>query len=540
MASTFYTAQWQATYKTYTRQFRGWFTYDWYPNHSPTQARLVIYSHGVEKIPTGKTTWEQSTGTFRFTNAYTRTYTRNCKTNVITFASTANSQVTMETINANIYFDKYDSSARTIYVDYAISKDDSVWKGSGSGRLPLTVPAKTTYAINYYANNGVNPPGSQSKIHGQTVTIKGAESMTRTGYTFVNWNTLANPTLDNPGDAYGPNTANTTYSTDTPLALYAQWTPNTYTVSYDSNGGSGTMADSTFTYDTSNTLRANTFTRANYMFAGWATTSDSTTVTYVETEGTPATITTNLSTGAPVTLYAVWKYIYEPPVIQNCLSTRATWKDTNTIENDDAGVAAIILPSIIPGSKYTSLTNKDYTYTLVEVYYQLATDSTGTPTRIPFLVSTSPKAIADGQIITNAAAISSWRLPQRDSNDPDDFPSIQFDTGSQYNIIVKAYTLDSNSLNANCMAEAENYIDFISVAEFIIDFDPEGESIGIFTIATGGVTDSITNETVKIVYLNGDIALMLDDDQDNSLDNSILNSLQRLRWDTDIDSNIGG
>lgn len=529
MASTFYTAQWQATYKTYTRQFRGWFTYDWYPNHSPTQARLVIYSHGVEKIPTGKTTWEQSTGTFRFTNAYTRTYTRNCKTNVITFASTANSKVTMETINANIDFDKYDSSARTIYVDYAISKDDSVWKGSGSGRLPLTVPAKTTYAINYYANNGVNPPGSQSKIHGQTVTIKGAESMTRTGYTFVNWNTLANPTLDNPGDAYGPNTANTTYSTDTPLALYAQWTPNTYTVSYDSNGGSGTMADSTFTYDTSNTLRANTFTRANYMFAGWATVSDSTTVAYAETEGTPPTITTNLSTGAPVTLYAVWKYIYEPPVIQSCLSTRATWKDTNTIENDDAGVSAIILPSVIPGSKYTSLTNKDYTYTLVEVYYQLATDSTGTPTRIPFITGNSTSSGTNGQIITNTN-ISSWRTPA----------AIEFDTGSQYNIIVKAYTLNSNSLNANHMAEAENYIDFISVAEFIVDFDPEGESIGIFTIATGGVTDSTTNEVIKIIHLNGDIALMLDDSHVGSTDASILSSLQRLGWSVDIDSNIGG
>ena len=54
------------------------------------------------------------------------------------------------------------------------------------------------------------------------------------------------------------------------VTLYAQWTPITWTVKYAANGGSGTMADSTFTFhDPNSVLRKNEFTRKGYEFKYW-------------------------------------------------------------------------------------------------------------------------------------------------------------------------------------------------------------------------------------------------------------------------------
>ena len=44
---------------------------------------------------------------------------------------------------------------------------------------------------------------------------------------------------------------------------------NTYTIQYNANGGSGSMADTKVTYGVQHTLRANTFTRTGYTFKGW-------------------------------------------------------------------------------------------------------------------------------------------------------------------------------------------------------------------------------------------------------------------------------
>ncbi|MDO4369126.1 MAG: BspA family leucine-rich repeat surface protein [bacterium] len=76
---------------------------------------------------------------------------------------------------------------------------------------------------------------------------------------------------------------------------------NNYTVKYDNNGGSGNMEDSIFQYDSSYTLRKNTFTRAGYTFKGWSTSQSG------EVKYTDEASVRNLSTGGTVTLYAVWE-----------------------------------------------------------------------------------------------------------------------------------------------------------------------------------------------------------------------------------------
>lgn len=78
--------------------------------------------------------------------------------------------------------------------------------------------------------------------------------------------------------------------------------PN-YKVKFDSNGGSGTMNDMSFTYGTAQNLTANTFTRTCFYFNGWNTESDGTGTSYSNQEEVNNLTTTN---NEEITLYAQW------------------------------------------------------------------------------------------------------------------------------------------------------------------------------------------------------------------------------------------
>ena len=114
-------------------------------------------------------------------------------------------------------------------------------------------------------------------------------------------------------------------------ALYAQWTQDPV-ITFDANGGKGTMGTQTVKPNEATALTANTFTRADYDFTGWNTAKDGTGTAY----GDKANITTNEN----VTLYAQWtlhKYHvrwlnWDDTVLQKgdytCEDT-AGWDDSN-------------------------------------------------------------------------------------------------------------------------------------------------------------------------------------------------------------------
>ena len=74
-----------------------------------------------------------------------------------------------------------------------------------------------TFAITYIANGGTGGPSTQTKNYGQSINIT-SDTPTRTGYTFVKWNTAP----DGSGTDY---TAGQVYSTNAALTLYAVWRP---------------------------------------------------------------------------------------------------------------------------------------------------------------------------------------------------------------------------------------------------------------------------------------------------------------------------
>ena len=77
-----------------------------------------------------------------------------------------------------------------------------------------------------------------------------------------------------------------------------------YTVKFNANGGTGSMANQSFTYGTEQALTANAFTRTGYMFQGWATSAGGAKV-YNDKQSVSNLTQTS---GAVVNLYAVWDH----------------------------------------------------------------------------------------------------------------------------------------------------------------------------------------------------------------------------------------
>ena len=76
-----------------------------------------------------------------------------------------------------------------------------------------------------------------------------------------------------------------------------------YTVKFDNNGGTGSMDDLSLSLGEPTILPKYTFTRTNYLFAGWSTTANGD-VEYLDEQMVMSLATTD---NAIVTLYAVWK-----------------------------------------------------------------------------------------------------------------------------------------------------------------------------------------------------------------------------------------
>lgn len=153
---------------------------------------------------------------------------------------------------------------------------------------------KTTYTVGYNANGGSGTVASQTKIYGTNLTLRSG-GYTKTGYTLTKWNTASGGT----GTDYA---LSGTYSSNAAATMYAQWSPISYSVKFNANGGSGTMANESFTYDVAKALTSNAFTRSGYTFAGWATSATGS-VVYSNGQSVSNLSSTN---GAVVNLYAKW------------------------------------------------------------------------------------------------------------------------------------------------------------------------------------------------------------------------------------------
>ncbi|HRT82051.1 MAG TPA: InlB B-repeat-containing protein, partial [Oscillospiraceae bacterium] len=168
--------------------------------------------------------------------------------------------------------------------------------------LPATMPAgdiNTTaqWQVNQYKVSFDSKGGSDvddiTEDYGTQIQAPAAP--TKTGYTFAGWYA---------DEAY--TTAVTWPYTigASNVTFYAKWNINSYTLTFDANGGTGSMADMSFEYGESKDLTANAFTYVGYDFVGWNTEADGSGTAYTDkAEFGPMG-------AADVTLYAQWSVYY--------------------------------------------------------------------------------------------------------------------------------------------------------------------------------------------------------------------------------------
>ena len=142
--------------------------------------------------------------------------------------------------------------------------------GNKYGNITLQAQWKTaTYTVTYKANGGVGDDIVDTRTYGEPYTTRPANTFTRNGYNLVKWNNNA----DGSGSYnYTPGYGNLA-ETNVDRVLYAQWSPITYTITYDANGGSVTPATQDYNIESTNVNLA-TPDREGYNFTGWKPTAN--------------------------------------------------------------------------------------------------------------------------------------------------------------------------------------------------------------------------------------------------------------------------
>lgn len=328
------------------------------------------------------------------------------------------------------------------------------------------------YAVDYNANGGSGAPGGQTKYYGITLTLSSTKP-TRTGYTFVNWK-ASNGTTYAPSASYTANAATT---------LTAQWKANTSTISYNANGGAGSVASQTKTYGQTLTLsNGATLSKTNHSITGWNTAADGTGTAYSLSQVLSTTFISNL------TLYAQWHLDYIKPVISNLDCFRVT-NASSTTETDNGQ------------------------YIRVSFDYQGGTLDAGVSYIAPTCIVT-----IDGTQVYSGTLSESGSFSAN-------YGTYSVDT--THTVIVKLY--DPNDTDG-VTAEVE-------VATAIYPIDLHGETVNDETHVYMGLMHTYVSGqevTVPDLYVDGDEYIYVDDTAGSgTTDYEIITAIGNLGWAND-------
>ena len=201
---------------------------------------------------------------------------------------------------------------------------------TSSGTKKVYYQYNTTKTINgttcyYYTNSSL------------TTCLSGGYNInkpSKTGYSFKGYYTSTNGSGTNYVNSSGT-FINNAYKTIGDKTLYANWQANTYTITYNANGGSGAPSSQSYTYDPNNDtvfyLSSTTPSRSGYTFLGWSLSSTATSASYSAGQRWGTHNANNY------TLYAIWKktvtvcgengHVWKTRGIK-IISTRFTWTCT--------------------------------------------------------------------------------------------------------------------------------------------------------------------------------------------------------------------
>ena len=189
-----------------------------------------------------------------------------------------------------------------------------------------------TYTATFYGNGGTFANGTTSATStGTNGAALTCPTPTRNGYSLTGW-------VDGAGNVYSLSDTLIYYGN---VTLTAQWAANTYTVTFDANGGTVDSTNKDVTYDSTYGDLPTTTAPTGYTFAGWFT---------AETGGTKVASTTKVTTASNHTLYAQWTGI----TYQLTLDANG---GTYTINSEAVSSKTV---DVIFGNKYGSLEEPIY------------------------------------------------------------------------------------------------------------------------------------------------------------------------------------
>ena len=188
------------------------------------------------------------------------------------------------------------ASSAAFYDCESISESNwSTLHGSASGSAEVTLYAVweiQKFTVTFMDSVSGDLISSQDVEYGGTITPPSDPS--KSHYTFLGWddsNSTPN-SMESAANLLTPVTADRT--------LWAKWSPDTYTLTFNGNGAtSGTMGTQTFTYGQGQTLTANAFSKVGYVFGGWSKSASSTSV--AASDGQTVYLESD------TTYYAIWQ-----------------------------------------------------------------------------------------------------------------------------------------------------------------------------------------------------------------------------------------
>ncbi|MBP3431998.1 MAG: InlB B-repeat-containing protein, partial [Clostridia bacterium] len=202
------------------------------------------------------------------------------------------------------------TSGKYVYLSgYTTSGSSPVWQRDLSG-TSLTLysawTAKTSGVTLTYQENGGTTVADKSKTFATTYTSTDLPDITKTGYTFNGWyaDSAFSTKLTANSSVFDANGA--TWAEDGSMVgtIYAKFTPNTYTISFEENGGSA-----------ANSIKVNydavysslpTTTKTGYTFSGWYTAASGGTKVSNATTFNANTVGNIDHANLTGTLYAQW------------------------------------------------------------------------------------------------------------------------------------------------------------------------------------------------------------------------------------------
>lgn len=169
--------------------------------------------------------------------------------------------------------------------------------GSTNQEITITLTGDTAITPEYTANTNTPYMVRHRKMNADGSSYTEEEDP-KTGTT----DTEVTPATKSYAGYTAPNTQTITISGEGNTEVIYEYTPNTYNIVFNANGGTGDMAVQLVKYDNPANLNANSFTRTHYQFKHWNTADNDTGTSY--TDGQEVT---NLAEIGDVTLYAIWE-----------------------------------------------------------------------------------------------------------------------------------------------------------------------------------------------------------------------------------------